>query len=736
MHGGGVVLCGLPLLLIVAATGTARAQAPQPAQDQPVASLVVEVRSEAGDAVTGASVRLAFATASGIEVTAPDTEATVSLHEVGPGRYRAAGVSAGSYVLTASALGFEAASREVTLEGGEVLVSLVLGIRPVALSDLVAVVGRTVSATLPGHAVSRIPLDGGPRTLSDRLSEEPGVQVRASPGGREIGSVRGSRSEGLLVLLDGLPVNDPLTGVADLSRIPVATLETAVLVRGASPRFGSGAIGGVLLLESRKPEGVSSAVGVEMGSYGSRAADAYVSLGGSPGTLALGFRAEGVENDFEFHNRARPGSPVEARRNADGRALHLWLSGAPSALPIFAQARFDDVERGAPGRMGSSAFDEARYRDRSLQIVLGYGSSAGRVSAIAANRNLLYRDPSRNIESPQSLTSFRLAGSTWIPGAALEINGYVARDRVAGSGTEGTPVRWSGGAWVGKTFTAGRLSVQPGLAADVSTDGHAASPEVSLAAQLGPAWVLWSRLGSAYRLPTFADVYAPRSRGVRANPDLKPERVVLDAEIGIRWASAAKEGRAGDARAGGDTRAGSDARAGGDTRAGIQAALFYRRTNDPIVWVASSVALWSPLNLDRLTAAGLEIGGDIALASEGPRIGGAFTLQRSRLGFGTNRNPMPYQPDVAANFHLLGELAGVWLRGAVALVGSRTTTVAGVRRLPAYTTVRLDGSRAVRIGSLSLEVAVAVENLLDSRFELTELFPEPGRSLVVRLEVR
>lgn len=723
MHGGGVVWGGLPLLLIVAATGTSRAEAPQPAQGQPGASVAVEVRSEAGEPVTGASVRLVSASASGME-------ATVSLEEVGPGRYRATGVSAGSYVLTASALGFEATSREVTLEGGEVRVSLVLGIRPVALSDLVAAVGRMESARLPGHAVSRIPLDGGPRTLSDRLAEEPGVQVRASPGGREIGSVRGSRSEGLLVLLDGLPVNDPLTGVADLSRIPVATLEAASLVRGASPRFGSGAIGGVLLLESRKPEGVSSAVGVEVGSYGSRAADAYVSLGGSAGTLALGFRAEGVENDFEFPNRAKPGSPMEVRRNADGRGLHLWLSGAPSALPIFAQARFDDVERGAPGRIGSSAFDEARYGDRSLQIVLGYGSSAGRVSAIAARRGLLYRDPSRNIESRQSLTSFRVAGSTWIRDAALEINGYMARERVAGSGTEETPVRWSGGVWAGKTFTSGRVSVQPGLAADVSTDGHAVSPEVSLAAQLGPAWVVWSRLGRAYRLPTFADVYAPRSRGVRANPDLRPERVVLDAEIGIRWASAAKNGRAGAARTGGDPRAGSD------TRAGIEAALFYRRTNDPIVWVASSVALWSPRNLDRLTAAGLEIGGDISLASEGPRIGGAFTLQRSRLGFGTNKNPMPYQPDLAANVYLLGEVAGVWLRGGVALVGSRTTTVAGVRRLPAYTTVRLDGSRPVRIGSLSLEVAVAVENLLDSRFELTELFPEPGRSVVVRLEVR
>ena len=678
------------------------------------ARLTVLVRSESGELVRGATVRLTLA-------DRPSVSASL-LVEVGEGVYESDEVEAGRYELVAEALGYGTARRPVELDGGGISITVTVGVQPVTVTDVIAAVSRPDAGAMPGHATSQIPLDGGPRTLADRLAEEPGVQVRPSVGGGQVGTVRGSRPEGLLVLLDGLPVNDPLGGSADLSRIPVATLSAATLVRGASPRFGSGAIAGVLLLESRRPDGMSAAGGFEVGSFGRLAADGYASIGGELGTVAAGFRLEGIENDYEYPNHMLPGNPVEIRENADADGLHLWLSGAPEALPVFAQLRYDDVERGAPGRMGTQAFDEARYTDRSLQAMLGYGSSTGRVTGTMARRDILYRDPRRNVESTQSLTSLRLAGSGWLPGLGLELSSYLAREAVKEAGTADRPVRWSGGVWLGRTFETGRLSVQPGVATDLSTDGSAVNPEIALAAQLGPAWTLWGRAGSAYRLPSFADLYASSARSIQANANLGPERVVIDAEAGVSWTSSA----------------GTDADGGGGARGGldVQAVAFYRRTNDPIVWVASAVALWSPRNLDRLTAAGLEIRGDVPLGDRGPRVGGSFTFQRSRLGFGDNRNPMPYQPDFAGDIYIGGVVAQIWLRGAVRIEGSRTTTLAGVRRLPAYAVGRFDASRGFRIGALALEAALAVDNLLDVRYELIELYPEPGRSLLFRLELR
>lgn len=697
------------LLVFVVLVGVARGAAL--AQD--AARLTVILRSEAGEPVLGATVRAEW---TGPDETPPRAR-RVELSDLETGRYSAA-VAPGRYLLAVRALGYGEARREVAVppEGADVPVTLEL--RPVAVSDIVASVGEAGGGAFPGHATSDIPLDGGTRTLSERLAEEPGVQVRSSAGGGDVGTVRGSRPEGLLVLLDGLPVNDPLTGSADLARIPVSTLEGATLVRGAAPRFGSGATAGVLLLRSRTPSGLGAAGGVEIGTYGHLAADGYVSLAGRPGTLAMGFRLEDVQNAFEYANRTLPDQPTEVRENADRQDLHLWLSGAPSGLPLFTQIRFDEVERGAPGRMGTHAFDEARYEDRSFQAVLGYGSGAGRVSGTVARRDMAYRDPANSAATDQTLASLRLAGSTVLPGASLELSGYLNREVVRGSEASVAPARWTGGLWLGRTFTAGRLSLQPGVATDLSTDGSAVSPTLALGAQIGAAWVVWGRAGSAYRLPTFADLYAPSARGIRANPDLQPERVILDAEAGFRWSS-------GSSRQPG-VRGGVD----------LQASAFYRRTNDPIVWIASAVALWSPQNLDRLTATGLEIRADAPIGQGGPRVGGSFTLQRSRLGFGTNTNPMPYQPDLAGNAYVGGELIGIWLRGAATYVGSRTTTLAGTRSLPAYALVRLEASRSVPVGTLDLDLRVAVENLFDVTYETIELFPEPGRSLLVRLELR
>jgi outer membrane receptor protein involved in Fe transport len=97
---------------------------------------------------------------------------------------------------------------------------------------------------------------------------------------------------------------------------------------------------------------------------------------------------------------------------------------------------------------------------------------------------------------------------------------------------------------------------------------------------------------------------------------------------------------------------------------------------------------------------------------------------------------MPYQPDFAGDLYVGGVIAQIWLRGAVRIEGSRTTTLAAVRRLPAYAVARFDASRGFRIGSLALEAALAVDNLFDVRYELIELYPQPGRSLLFRLELR
>ena len=52
--------------------------------------------------------------------------------------------------------------------------------------------------------------------------------------------------------------------------------------------------------------------------------------------------------------------------------------------------------------------------------------------------------------------------------------------------------------------------------------------------RLSPAWRVTAGIGSAFKAPTFNDLYWPLQYGYQGNPDLKPEKSVSD-EIGLHY---------------------------------------------------------------------------------------------------------------------------------------------------------------------------------------------------------
>ena len=95
--------------------------------------------------------------------------------------------------------------------------------------------------------------------LADVLADVPGVQVRrfGGVGERFEISIRGSRPEQVPVFLDGVRLDTSLTGSSDLSALCLDVLQEVQVVRGpGAARAGTGAIGGVVNLVSRKPTAV------------------------------------------------------------------------------------------------------------------------------------------------------------------------------------------------------------------------------------------------------------------------------------------------------------------------------------------------------------------------------------------------------------------------------------------------------------------------------------------------
>jgi outer membrane receptor protein involved in Fe transport len=80
-------------------------------------------------------------------------------------------------------------------------------------------------------------------------------------------SMRGLGGIRALVLLDGVPINDPFFGYVQWNRVPIQNIERVEVVRGGgSPLWGNYAMGGVINIITRVPD--KNEIGVEAG-YGS-----------------------------------------------------------------------------------------------------------------------------------------------------------------------------------------------------------------------------------------------------------------------------------------------------------------------------------------------------------------------------------------------------------------------------------------------------------------------------------
>ncbi|MGH7551673.1 MAG: TonB-dependent receptor plug domain-containing protein, partial [Longimicrobiales bacterium] len=97
-----------------------------------------------------------------------------------------------------------------------------------------------------------------PSNVMDVLQLVPGVQVDqvGAPGGVANVYIRGSDSEQVLVLIDGVRVNDPMVsrgGSYDLSSVDPASIERIEVLRGGgSAIYGADAMGGVINIVTRR----------------------------------------------------------------------------------------------------------------------------------------------------------------------------------------------------------------------------------------------------------------------------------------------------------------------------------------------------------------------------------------------------------------------------------------------------------------------------------------------------
>jgi vitamin B12 transporter len=113
------------------------------------------------------------------------------------------------------------------------------------------------------------------KTLADVLNEVPGIQTDGNfgtPGNNVSYYLRGGRNKQTLILIDGVPLNDPsaINAEYDLRYIAVSQIESIeVLKGGLSTLYGTSASAGVISIKLKDPvDKFSGSIDASVGSFG------------------------------------------------------------------------------------------------------------------------------------------------------------------------------------------------------------------------------------------------------------------------------------------------------------------------------------------------------------------------------------------------------------------------------------------------------------------------------------
>jgi len=519
-------------------------------------------------------------------------------------------------------------------------------------------------------------------TVEELLSQVPGARVRryGGLGAQSTVSIRGSKSEQVLVLLDGVRLNSSSRGAADLSTIPLRQVARIEVIRGGgAARFGTDAVGGVILITTRTAaaNGLHADAALAAGGQTMRGGDVALSGAGEQGSALVTYSRLSSQNDYEFDLTppARGTSPPQTysftRLNANFAEDSGLLRGT---LVAGATSHFDatvDLYQKRNGQPGSTV---GRFRpdarDEDISCVTADEAYRRGIARLAfANERLLggafelagsVRSDDGALDDPGGECFFG-------PTSGIDHSNWLERESQLESRWAAQPfalgfVELSGSAVAGLRYTTvsssdaererrtsvsasllpevslfdGTLRLFPALGvetADTSSglarsavsqamspvdtdDSTAWLPAVGAIVQVAPGLQLKANWKRVMRRPNFTELFHPDWGFIRGNPSLAPEKG-WNADVGFVLAS---DG-AGFAR-----------------EVHVEASLFQREIDEGIEWLLNG-RTYMPMNTGPARALGAEVSV------------GAKLWRRLELGATYTRTNARYlRPDPSAAF--------------------------------------------------------------------------------------
>ncbi|MFT5694207.1 MAG: vitamin B12 transporter [Myxococcota bacterium] len=608
---------------------------------------------------------------------------------------------------------------------------------------------------------------GEQKRLEDMLAESVGVQVRrfGGAGARAEVSIRGSSASQVVVQLDGVTLNGGRGNGVDLASIPVASLEAVEIIRGGrSLGAGSGAIGGVVNLRTRRPDFPSALVSLQAGSFGTLSTSLQRTQPGKHFDIGFGYSGFKTDGDFEFARvitefedgtEIKPPTQSATRINNEQEqhnghlSVGLDLNGAGYLL---AQQRFGYTLRGESGldRLVPSPIagqqrlaEQERYRSvsqvRLEDILLAsdlhtpFGLAEASLEASLSHRyeKSAFEDPAPALGQAlddrfeDASTSLSLRPTLLMVGRAVEqrIDAEIRAQRDAIDATDQSQkVRLGVSMYLRDEIRIldRRIALAPGVRVDWNEDSDThVVPSIGIS--IAPtSWLqLKANAERSFRNPSLQDLHLPNRGFISGNPDLKSERaknydVGFDVELGAM---------------------------GPVRKLRFGASVFRSEIDNSIVWLRVSQYKVRPENTDKAKIEGVEATASIELGNY-IRVSANHTEQRARVRGPDVRIPGRAERETSARIQvgrddLLKAVVEYQHVGSISVSQSGNYTIPSRNSWNTSVALNLDpfGRRVgFDLGTRSLWLNASVENVADVAIRDTRSFPQPGRSLRMGVE--
>jgi vitamin B12 transporter len=528
--------------------------------------------------------------------------------------------------------------------------------------------------------------------LFELLRLQPGIDIVRSggPGAQTSIFMRGSNSNHILVLIDGVRVSSANTGGFVWEQLPLNQVERVEIVRG--PRgslYGSDSIGGVIQIFTRSsPEPYARATG---GSYGTAEID-----GG------LGYRGENTQISINAGYRHVNGFSVQ---NPDGYSYNpdddgyentnLGIRGSTQAsfgswqysfLGLKSQSEFDQGVSDTNQSVASLGLHGNFTPDWNYQLLAGY------------TREKLDSDFeffTTGFKSRRYEFSWQ---NQYDPGKNARLSFGADYYHENGESLDSwDESRSNAGLFMSYDYYLDKLHLQlGGRYDDNSRFGSEFTGQAALGYELGEAWQVMGSYGSAFRGPNLNEQFSPGFGGLFAgNPDLQPESSD-SVELGLRWQH--------------------------ENIGTFTAAVYRTDVKDMISFTGE---LYQALNIDQALLKGVELNYTLSRAGWLLNANATFQSAENQL---TNE-PLLRRPDQKGSITVDRRFSnGSWIGMEWFYSGSRPDF--GGITLTSYSLVNL---RAGWVFSPAWQLELRSDNLANQQYEPAFGFNAPGRAWYISL---